>query len=583
MSRVYSRVAIVGGGLSGLASIHGLVEAIQPNAHPVSITIFEPSGEVGSGLAYRTDQPYTWLLNHEANHLGTLNGGDNGFLDWMREHREQLSADYAQAMERGWVPTNTNDGLIEVNSETFYPRSLFGRFLEYAFRTVIEDARSKGILVTVVKQAIHAMEEPSAGTFILQDSEGRDYTFEQVVLCTGHTYSVPDPVLACRDTYVSNLYAHKQRQSITTKPATGGVKNLGRVAVRGTGLSGNDAVLWLLEQRELGLVAFDEILMVSRRGQLRKTRAKVAALELKFVTQELLEARVQATGHISLDWLLPRIRNEMEAAYGGKEMDWVDIWNPRTSDMEKHLKQSIRESTSGQVSPWRSVLNAFADVRQYIFEHMLDDDKQKFFRELASLFYSYQAPMPTVSAVRLHEAIKSGALKLQAGLTGIEVDEAKDKYNLTFWADKDGRPVLTHGREHKVPANATRSQVEVDYLIDAMGQTRNFQHLKQPYPQLLAAGHLRAYKWGGIQVDPKSRQLIKADGSHWDNVWQLGINSLGDVLISINAPNNIADGLDIGRLMVKQLNKRQRESSLPTPKMSGSATLQMALEVADVN
>ncbi|SPJ79508.1 uncharacterized protein FTOL_07899 [Fusarium torulosum] len=583
MSRVYSRIAIVGGGLSGLASIHGLVEAIQPNAHPVSITIFEPSGEVGPGLAYRTDQPYTWLLNHEANHLGTLNGGDDGFLNWIREHREQLSAEYAQAMERGWVPTNADDGLIGVDSETFYPRSLFGRFLKYAFQTVIEDARSKGILVTVVQQAIHAMDEPLPGTFILQDGKGKDYTFEQVVLCTGHTYSVPDPVLACRDTYVSNLYAHKQRQSITTKPTTGGVKNLGRVAVRGTGLSGNDAVLWLLEQRELGLVAFDEILMVSRRGQLRKTRAKVAALELKFVTQELLEARVQKIGHISLEWLLPRIRNEMEAAYGGKEMDWVDIWNPRTADMEKHLKQSIRESTSGQISPWRSVLNAFAEVRQYIFEHMLDDDKLRFFRELASLFYSYQAPMPTVSAVRLHEAMKSGALKLQAGLTGIDLDEASGKYKLTFWADKDGRPFLTHGGEQKVPVKATRSQVEVDYLIDAMGQTRNFQHLQKPYPQLLAAGHLRAYRWGGIQVDPKSRQLIKADGSHWENVWQLGINSLGDVLISINAPNNIADGLVIGRLMFKQLNKHQRESALPTSKICVPATLQMALGVADGN
>ncbi|KAF5671666.1 hydroxyacylglutathione hydrolase [Fusarium heterosporum] len=579
MSSTHFRIAIVGGGISGLASLHGLVEAIQSNVRPVSVTVFEPSGEVGPGLAYRTDQPYCWLLNHEANHLGTLNGGHDGFLNWMKAHRETLSQEYAQALERGWVPADAVDGLIKVDSDAYYPRSLFGRFLRYAFKSVKKEAQIKGIHVTVVKRAIHAMDEHSEGKIILHDDIGENYIFEQTVLCTGHTYSIPDPVLACRDTYVSNLYERKQRRSVITTPKSmDGPKNLGRVAVRGTGMSGNDAILWLLEQRELGLINFDEILMVSRRGLLRKTRTRIGDFQFKFLTMDSLEARVQAHGHVSLDWLLPQVRNEMESAYGVDTLDWEDIWNPRTADIGKHLEQSIRESTSGQVSPWRSVMNAFATVRQYIYEHMPDDDKLRFFQELASLFYSYQAPMPTVSAIRIHDAIKSGILKPEAGLSNIELDEVTGNYTLTFCTGKDGRPVLTHGRDHVVTEIATKRLVEVDYLIDAMGQTRNFQHLRNPYPQLFAAKLLRAYPWGGIQIDPNSRQLIKANGQRCDNVWQLGINSLGDIFITVNAPRGVADGLEIGRGMVKQLNNRQREHHLPLNKISVPATLRCLSE-----
>ncbi|SCO91254.1 uncharacterized protein FRV6_15382 [Fusarium oxysporum] len=170
--------------------------------------------------------------------------------------------------------------------------------------------------------------------------------------------------------------------------------------------------------------------------------------------------------------------------------------------------------------------------------------------------------MPTFSVVRLHKAIKSGVLKPEASLSSINLNNATGNYNLTFRTDKDGLPVLTHDREHQ-------------------GQTRNFQHLQKPYPQPFKAKSLRAYQWGGIQVDPISRQLIEADGQRWDNIWQLGINRLGDILISINAPN-IADGLDIGRRMVKQLYNHQYEHELPAQRIHVPLTAQMTLEFVGV-
>lgn len=94
--------AIVGGGLSGLACLHGLVKAsVCWNMEDVRITIFEPFGALGPGLAYRIEQPYCWLLNHEADHLGTLNGGSHGFLNWMATNRQSLFRDDSQAMCQG--------------------------------------------------------------------------------------------------------------------------------------------------------------------------------------------------------------------------------------------------------------------------------------------------------------------------------------------------------------------------------------------------------------------------------------------------------------------------------------------------
>ncbi|KAF4965711.1 hypothetical protein FSARC_6494 [Fusarium sarcochroum] len=259
----------------------------------------------------------------------------------------------------------------------------------------------------------------------------------------------------------------------------------------------------------LGFINVDEILMVSRRGQLRKPRTEIGAYQLQFLAQELLEAQVRADGRISLDWLLPQIRQEMEAAYGGKKVDWEDVWNPRTADIGKHLEQSIQEVASGQVSPWRPVL------------------------------------------------------KPEAGLSDIALDEDTGKYTLNFWTGKDGRPVLTHGLEHSFPTDATTRQIV----------------LQKPYPQLVNAKFIRAYPQVGIQVDPSSRQLIKADGQRWDNVWQLGINSLGDILTSINAPNSIDDGLDIGRRMVRKLDEHQRRGRLPTQTIPAPPAMQMFVEV----
>ncbi|KAF7542849.1 hypothetical protein G7Z17_g11223 [Cylindrodendrum hubeiense] len=579
MPRTSPRFAIVGGGLSGVACLNGLVNAlIASDVEGVSIAIFEPSDLVGPGVPYRPAQPYCWLLNHEADHLGTLNGGDDGFLNWIAANRESLSQNYSQAMQRGWVPTDPSDSLIAVDPKAYYPRSLFGRFLNHCFYDIKKQAEAKSIHVEVITQAVHAMDDQDDGQIRICDGEGNNYLFDQAVLASGHTYGPPNPQFTAQNTYINNIYVEKQRNSATTNLSDTGEdpdkpRHLGRVAVKGTGLSANDATLWLLEQQELGNLTFDQIVMVSRRGQLRKTRVKTAEYRLQYLTQDILETRVRAHGSIAISWLLPLLRNEMEAAYGGKSLNWQDIWNPRTSDIQSHLAESIREVTSERVSPWRSVLLAFADVRQYVFEHLVDTDKRRYFEELYTLYHSYQAPMPIISAQRLWEAMDSGLLKVEAGLIDIVPSSTAGKYCLTFLAGEDGRPVLTHGcKDSKLPSGARKHDLEADYLIEAIGQARGAQHFNKPYPHLFDAQILQAHQWGGIHVNPETRQPIKANGQRWENVWQLGINNQGDVLTSTNAPNNIADGLLIGLSMVNQWEEKQKLQRPSANIMSATTT-----------
>ncbi|KAH6986872.1 FAD-NAD(P)-binding-domain-containing protein [Ilyonectria destructans] len=588
MSGISPRFAIVGGGLSGVACLNGLVkQIIASDIKCVSITIFEPSEKIGPGLPYRTDQPYCWLLNHEADHLGTLNGGDDGFLNWIAANRKSLSQEYFQAMQRGWVPTDPGDLLIAVDAKAYYPRTLFGRFLHFCFHEIKKEAEAKGIQVEVVAQAVQAMDEQDDGQLALRDAEGRTHLFDQAVLTSGHTYGPPNPNFAAQNTYISNVYVDEQRNSLITRSGAGedsdAPRNLGTVAVKGTGLSANDAVMWLREQRELGSLTFDQIIMVSRRGQLRKTRVKTAAYRLQYLTQDILETRVRATGSITFDWLLPLVRNEMEAAYGGKPLNWKDIWNPRTADIQKQLAQSIKETASEQAIPWRSVILALAEVRQYIFEHLGDEEKRRYFRELCTLYHSYQAPMPAISAERLWKSMDSGLVKVEAGVSDISLNETTGKYCLTFLTGEDGRPVLVHEfEEGSLPTGAREHQLEVDYLIEAIGQTRDVKHFQAPYSHLLDAKFLRAHRWGGLHVDPESRQPIKADGRRWENVWQLGINSQGDVLISNNAPNNIADGLRIGLWMVNRWEEQQKSQRVPAKAMPAS-TVWKASSLMEIN
>ncbi|KAI5460186.1 FAD-NAD(P)-binding-domain-containing protein [Mariannaea sp. PMI_226] len=579
MSGISPRFAIVGGGLSGVACLNGLIRSITAaEMEGVSITIFEPSDIIGPGVPYRIDQPYCWLLNHEADHLGTLNGGDDGFLNWILENRETISQEYSEAMRRGWVPTDSSDGLISVDAKAFYPRSLFGRFLHFCFYDLKKNAEAHGIQMEVVAQAVEAINEQDDGYLAIRDALGTQYLFDQAVLTSGHTYGPPSTTFSSQNTYVSNIYIDEKRNSMILPASSSAVgdsqrRHLGTVVVKGTGLSANDAVMWLLEQRELGNLTFDQIVMASRRGQLRKTRVKTSKYKLQYLTPDILKSRVRTHGCLSLDWLIPLVRNEIEASYGGSLMNWHDIWNPRTSDVQRNLAQSIKEAASEKAIPWRSVILALADVRQYIFEHLTDEDKRRYFGELCTLYHSYQAPMPTISAKRLWEAMENGLLKVEAGLSNISLDKTTGKYSLTFLTGEDGRPVLVHGRdENDLPSNAMKHQLEADFLIEATGQTRDVHHFQKPYPQLFDKKLLRPHNWGGIHVDPDSRQPIKANGRRWNKVWQLGINNQGDVLISNNAPNNIADGLRIGLCMVNRWNEEQK-SHLISPDITPDITM----------
>jgi hypothetical protein len=110
-----------------------------------------------------------------------------------------------------------------------------------------------------------------------------------------------------------------------------------------------------------------------------------------------------------------------------------------------------------------------------------------------------------------------------------------------------------HGLEgNGLPCRAKRHQPEADYLIEAVGQTRDVQHFQKPYPSLFKAKLQQAHQWAGIRVDPERFQPIKGGEERWENVYQLGINNQGDVLISTNAPNNIRDGERIGLKMINR-------------------------------
>lgn len=119
--RIPIRIAIVGGGLAGVGLLSSLVQAAASiKLSSLKIEIFERAEEIGSGLPYALSAPDTFLLNHEADYMGSVNlhlqhMDCTDFASWVRSNLETLSPLYPN------TKLDTKSGYL--------PRSLYGRYL----------------------------------------------------------------------------------------------------------------------------------------------------------------------------------------------------------------------------------------------------------------------------------------------------------------------------------------------------------------------------------------------------------------------------------------------------------------------
>nr|MBI1229125.1 hypothetical protein [Cytophagales bacterium] len=229
------QIGIIGGGPKGAYAIERLASVWYTHApnKPLKIVCFNTDYSFGSGPNYQPDQPDYLLVNYS---LGNVTFWTDDSEQLVGE-RESLF-DFIRGHQEGRYEAPHPDELCS--------RSLTGIYLQHCLCRVLR-ALPETISVQLVPNTVNYIEKRD-GQLDLFTETGRLYSFEEVLLSTGHTYSFQDELsrqfksgnVSTDDTsYVEHIYPITRLSQ-----ADYGGKD---VLVRGMGLTFVDAVLGLTE------------------------------------------------------------------------------------------------------------------------------------------------------------------------------------------------------------------------------------------------------------------------------------------------------------------------------------------------
>lgn len=230
-SQTSQKIAIVGGGFSGLA----LAAALHRYARfPLEIYLLEKTGQFGAGDAYRT--PYPWhLLNARAGDMSAFADIPNDFVNWLKNHVERYL-----------------DPSIPVERQ-FVPRVFYHQYLCSLISNIYQD-NSGLVRLHLVPKTVIDVEPLMTGIRVAMDNQ-QNILVDQVVFAHGNNPPAPLPMTVSEHMHcVNNPWDYSALEDI---PADNDV------LIVGTGLSMVDAVLTLQQREHHG-----KIYAVSRHGLL---------------------------------------------------------------------------------------------------------------------------------------------------------------------------------------------------------------------------------------------------------------------------------------------------------------------------
>lgn len=221
------RVAIVGGGFSGVAVAAQLVRRATERGRAMRVVLCERRAEVGQGVAYQPG-PAAHLLNVAAGNLSVWPDRPAHLVAWC----ERVG--------------------IAAGPDSYLPRPVYGRYLADALAEVVA-AAPPAVALEVRHGAVVGARAREAGWEVALEG-GAAIEIDQLVLAVGHR-PPSDPLRACwrgsRERYVESAW---DAAAIARVPAGA------EVVVIGSGLTAIDVALSLPHARS--------IVAVSRRGRL---------------------------------------------------------------------------------------------------------------------------------------------------------------------------------------------------------------------------------------------------------------------------------------------------------------------------
>ncbi len=304
------RIAIIGGGFSGAVVALNLLKTLPKTA--AAITVIEPRGMLGAGLAYSTLDP-AHRVNVPASRMPVLANAPDGFNNWLKGSGA-LDADPAAVLDEGRI----------------YPqRHLFGTYVDGLLRQAATVPQAPEFLH--LKARAETVQEADA-VFTIRLDSGAAVMADIVVLCVSHPPpAVPEPLrtVARHPKFIADPWADDVRARIDAAD---------RVLIIGTALTTADIVSTLHHGGHRGgITAFSRRGLLSRQREVMPTQPfgdfktqpnRTALALLQHVRRTIRQA---ATAFSCWEAVMERIRAE------GMEI-WAALPDAERARFLRHLR-----------------------------------------------------------------------------------------------------------------------------------------------------------------------------------------------------------------------------------------------------
>jgi uncharacterized NAD(P)/FAD-binding protein YdhS len=443
MEKDRKRVAILGGGPSGLFMYKRLIEAGERN---IEIEIFERKKQLGAGMPYSAEGANKeHITNVSGNEIPTI---VTSIEEWVSTVDAEVLAPYSI------TPQSFNDYKV-------LPRLLFGTYLEAQFNMLQDMAKEAGI-TTVLHLGIEVtdvIDKPELNKVLVEFEGSGIEPFDHAIICTGHNW--PKKHEGKVKGYFDSPYP----------PAKLELKLNHAVAIRGSSLTAIDAIRTLARNNGYfaenadGKLCFNtaegsenfNIVMHSRNGLLPAVRFHLEDSHLQndsLLTPEEIEIHKSANdGFLSLDYIFEKDYKELfkdkDAKFYEriKDMnieDFVEdmmLFRENTEPFKllrleyEEAKKSINRHESVY---WKELLAVLSFAMNYPAKYFSAEDMLRLQKVLMPLISVVIAFVPQASCKELLALHDAGKLSIvSVGQDGeVEINDSGDG-GITYRFDGD--------------------------------------------------------------------------------------------------------------------------------------------------
>lgn len=526
------RVAIIGGGPSGLFIFKRLVEA---SARNVTIEIFEKKNELGPGMPYsREGAGEEHITNVSGNEIPEM---EKSLTEWMRKQEPEMLKRF-------------NIDADKFNDYKVVPRLLFGQYLSDQFRLLEQHAKEERIPVTIHRGELvtDIIDGPSDKLIKITTDKNESHLFDYVIICTGHYWPVLHEGIV--PGYFDSPYP----------PAKLAMKINHPVAIRGSSLTAVDAVRTLaLHNGEFikdkdNKISFKlsndsngfKLILHSREGMLPAVRFHLEDSHLgkgSILTNDEIESnKKENEGFLSLDYVF-----EKNFKTPIKENDPVFYEKMRGMNMEEFVDFVM--SVRGSVAPfdllygeyieaeksidrkesiyWKEMLGVLSFVMNYPAKYFSAEDMlrlNKILHPLISIVIAYVPQSSVEEMLALHQ---SGLLEIISVGHDSYVEPGEEMGVTYFYTDAMNQKKSTHYKTY----------------IDAVGQP-HLSYTDLPFKSLVEQKTVSAAKIkfresanATQEKETGNKSVIIDDNGSYLNVSGISINDNFQVLDEFDAYN----------------------------------------------